>query len=141
MSHHLTNLIVHVVFTTKNRQPWLHRELRPHLFRYLEASLRRESSVPLKLGGVTDHVHLLFRLAPPTALSTVVGRVKGNSSRWLNQELIRDFQFSWQTGYGAFSVARQAVPALCRYIQNQEVHHRTLTYAEELDRLTGQRRG
>jgi REP element-mobilizing transposase RayT len=125
-----TNLLFHIVFSTKNRHPSITPEIRQPTYQYIGGILRAEGATLLEIGGIDDHVHLLARLKPTLAVADAVRVVKSNSSRWLNQEVLEEC-FRWQTGYGAFTVTRSSVPAVRRYIRNQERHHRNWTFQDE----------
>jgi len=130
MPQSLSKVLIHLVFSTKNREPLIPREVRPKLHSYLTGILRNLKSPSLQVGGVADHVHLLFALGRTISQSTLVEEVKTNSSIWMKAEgSVRDF--AWQAGYGAFSIGESQSEAVIRYIQNQEQHHRRMTFQEE----------
>jgi len=132
MAHTYTDLLVHVIFSTKDRAPLLDSELRPRLFPYLGGVIRELGGTALLINGPTDHVHMLFLLPAKTALSEVVGKVKANSSGWVHREFPDQRTFSWQTGYAAFTVSHSQKQTMLNYIANQEEHHRKLSFKEEL---------
>jgi REP element-mobilizing transposase RayT len=131
MAHTFTHLRYHVVFSTKNRSPFLDVELRDRLFPYLGGIVRELGGTALTIGGMPDHCHLLLSLPPALALADVVRVVKTNASRWVHESWPERCAFAWQTGYGAFSVSRSNEAAVARYIANQEEHHRRLSFQEE----------
>lgn len=112
MSHSYAQNHIHLVFSTKNREKLLTRELLPRLRAYTAAVCRNHDLLTFAVGGMEDHMHLLFRLPPTMALSDAVALVKSNSSKWLG-ELGKDF--AWQEGYGAFSVRSSHVDRVIRY--------------------------
>jgi putative transposase len=122
---------VHVVCSTKNREPWLDREMRPRLFAYIGGVLRNHDCSLTSAGGVEDHVHLLVSLGRTIAIADVVRLIKSNSSGWIHEEFPALAEFQWQAGYGAFSVSQSNVDAVKAYLANQEAHHRTKTFQEE----------
>ena len=125
-----------VVFATKYRQPTLLKPLRAQLFAYMAGTLRNKKCVVFEVGGVEDHVHLLFHLHPSVALAGLVKDVKLSASEFIKDNLHGFPCFhGWQRGYGAFSYAAKARPNLIRYIQNQEAHHQTETSTNELRRF------
>ena len=124
-------LYCHVIFSTKNREPLLSRELQPRLFAYIGGGLGGEGNVLLAAGAMPDHVHLLISLSRQTSVAEVVRLVKANSSGWVHQTFPELRGFAWQTGYGAFSVSASALPAVKRYLAGQEEHHRVRTFQEE----------
>jgi REP element-mobilizing transposase RayT len=125
-------LLVHVVFSTKDRAPWLDTELKPRLFSYLGGIIRDLGGTPFLVNGPADHVHILLLLPTKTALSEIVGKVKANSSGWVHREFAAKRNFAWQTGYGAFSVSHSQKQAVLDYIAGQEEHHRKTSFKEEL---------
>jgi putative transposase len=127
-----SNLLFHLVFTTRNRYPYLRPELREPLYQYIGGTIRSARGVLLEIGGVADHVHLLVQLKPETAVAAMVRLIKSNSSRWINDQPGRQGRFEWQNGYGVFTVSESQVQALRAYILNQEEHHAHLSFADEL---------
>ena len=115
--------------STLHREPWLKDGLRPPLFAYLAGILPNHDCPAVKVGGVVDHVHLLFGLARIITLSKVVEEVKKGSSKWLKTQGVP--AFAWQAGYGAFSVSASQVDAVSHYIESQEEHHQRTTFQED----------
>lgn len=128
-STHLS-LHYHLVFSTKNRPPIIGEEWRGRLHAYLGGVVRNVDGVPEAIGGVADDVHLLIGLRATARLSNVVRDVKAVSSRWVHDET-GDRGFSWQEGYGAFSVSASQRELVRNYIAKQEEHHRKRTFQEE----------
>lgn len=112
---------IHVVFSTKQRQPLIKKEDERRVWAYLGGIVRNYDAVPLAIGGTSDHVHVLAALPATLAIAKFVNVLKSNSSKWMNEQ-VRDF--AWQSGYGAFSVSSSNLAAVTRYIENQEEHHR-----------------
>jgi REP element-mobilizing transposase RayT len=131
MAHTFTHLRYHVVFSTKNRSPFLDAELRDRLFPYLGGIVRELDGTALAIGGMPDHVHVLLSLPPTLALADVLRVVKTNASRWVHESWPERRAFAWQTGYGAFAVSRSNEAAVVHYIANQEEHHRRISFQEE----------
>jgi putative transposase len=123
-----TNLLVHIVFSTKNREPLITPVLRPELEKYLGGILRNEGGSLLEIGTMPDHVHLLVKLRADASVSDSVRVLKSNSSKWANA---RFPGFAWQNGYGAFSVSESQSEAIRLYLRRQEEHHRGVTFQEE----------
>ena len=121
----------HIVFSTRERQRWLHPEISPRLYGYMGGALDAEGAKLLAAGGVEDHVHLLVSLGKEMAVADVVRAVKSNSSRWLHETFRNLHDFAWQTGYGAFSVSHSRLPSVERYIASQVEHHRVRSFQEE----------
>lgn len=134
--HTFTKLHVHLVFATRDREPWFtDRELRTRLFAYLAETARRSKCVPLKVGGWIEHVHLLVDLAATSSVADLARDVKANSSRWLRRLQPTLANFAWQEGYGAFAVGQSQVAVTRRYIERQEEHHCVETFAEEYEKF------
>lgn len=131
MAHTFTNLLTHVIFSTKGRQPYLHGDFKPHLFAYMDGIVRHLHGVPIKINGTADHVHLLVSLPPALSVSELLRVLKANSSRWVHEEWPARKSFAWQEGYGGFSVSQSNASRVLRYIRDQEEHHRKLSFQEE----------
>jgi putative transposase len=135
MSQSLVKNLIHLVYSTKHRHPWIHQEHRDELYAYQAGIYRQWDSPALIIGGTGDHVHALFSLSKNHAIKKIVEEVKKASSKWMKAEGPRLTEFYWQAGYGAFSVSQSNVEEVCRYIQRQEEHHRKMTFQEELRAL------
>jgi REP element-mobilizing transposase RayT len=131
MSQSLSRILVHLIFSTKNRAPILLKPIRPELHKYIAGILDEWDSPGIIFGSVADHAHLLFRLSKNHALSKIVEQVKKGSSKWIKTHGDRYSVFHWQAGYGAFSVSESNVARVTSYIANQEEHHRTRGFQEE----------
>ena len=129
MSHTYRNLIFHVVFSTKDRRPLTAKQIRPELFAYLGALVKELKGIPLIINGIDDHVHMLICLPPTVSPSDAMRFIKSNSSRWMSERTGIDF--SWQKGFGIFSVSRSGVQAVMEYIRDQEIHHGKRGFREE----------
>jgi REP element-mobilizing transposase RayT len=132
MPQSLSKILVHLIFSTKNRTPILLKSVRPDLHKYLSGILEEWDSPGIVIGSVADHAHILFTLSKNHALSKVVEHVKKGSSKWLKTQGARYSNFHWQAGYGAFSVSQSNVPRVKLYIINQEEHHRVRGFQDEL---------
>jgi REP element-mobilizing transposase RayT len=128
MSHTYTNLLTHVIFSTKDREPLVTGALRDDLLAYMGGIVREIGDALRAADARPDHVHLLCSLPPTVAISDALRLVKTNSSRWVHRER----RLAGLTGYGAFSVSHSLAPAVTRYIGDQEKHHRRMTFQEEL---------
>ncbi len=133
MPQSLAKVLVHLIFSTKNREPLVHREVRAALHAYLAGILQNLQCPSLQTGGTADHVHTLFSLGRTHTIAEVVEEMKKSSSKWMKQQGVRGF--SWQAGYGAFSVGESQAAAVIRYVSRQEERHRELTFQEEFRRL------
>jgi REP element-mobilizing transposase RayT len=120
-----------VVFSTKNREPLISSEWAPRLYSYMGGIFRETGTILLAAGGMPDHVHLLISMSKQVSVADLVRTVKTNSSSWIHKTLANQGGFSWQSGYGAFSVSLSNVEEVVRYIENQAEHHRTKSYQEE----------
>lgn len=130
-----TNLLYHLVFSTKQRIPLITKELQPDLYAYIGGIVRGEGGTLLEIGGVSDHVHLLTKFKPTATVSDMLKSVKSGSSKWVNEERSKLRKFGWQDGYAAFSVSESSVDAVQRYIRDQERHHSGQSYQDEFRAL------
>ena len=124
-----TRLLYHIVFSTKNREPWIDPMWRPELHAFIGGIVRNRKGDLLAAGGIPDHIHLLVRLAADRSISDVVRDIKSNSSGWLHGRNV--LPFAWQDGYGAFTLSPSAIPGVMSYIDNQEDHHARETFRDE----------
>jgi putative transposase len=131
MPQSLSYLLIHIVFSTKDRAPMLDASVRASLHAYLATVVRNMDCECYRVGGVADHVHLAVRMARTVTAAKLVEEVKTASSKWLKARSPALATFAWQRGYGAFSVGPTDLDALIRYIDGQEEHHRTRTFQEE----------
>jgi putative transposase len=131
MPQSLSYLLIHVVFSTKDRTPALDTSVRPALHAYLGTAARNADCECYRLGGVADHVHLAIRISRTITIAKLVENLKTSSSKWLKTQSPTLAGFAWQRGYGAFSVGPSDLEALRGYIDTQEEHHRTRTFQEE----------
>ena len=131
MGHTYSKLMVHVVFSTKDRAPTLDSELKPRLFAYMGGIVRELGGTALLINGPADHVHILMLFPAKIALSEMMGKLKANSSGWVHREFPAKRAFAWQTGFAAFSVSVSQKLAVLNYIAGQEEHHRKLSFKEE----------
>jgi len=131
MSHTFTNLLMHVVFSTNARAPSIADAIRSDLHSYLGGILRELRTTPIAIGGTTDHVHLLTKLPADLAIADCLRVLKTNSSRWVKERWPERRSFAWQAGYGAFSVSESSRANVIRYIQEQEQHHRKISFQDE----------
>ncbi len=129
MSHTSGNILLHMIFSTQGRRPLIKSDFRADLFAYLGGIIREMDGTALIVNGTTDHVHLLLRIRPAHSSAQIARVVKANSSRWVHEKW--DSKFAWQTGYGVFSVSESHIPAVTKYIAEQEAHHRTQSFQEE----------
>lgn len=131
MANTYSCLFYHIVFSTKNREPWIAQELEERIWAYLGGIAKENDATPVRIGGVSDHVHLIVRAPPTIAPSNLVKLIKGGSSKWIHDTFPKQAGFGWQDGFGAFTVSKSKVPDVVEYVANQREHHRTLTFQEE----------
>ena len=130
MSYHAhASLLIHFVFSTKNRKPLITEDMQLRLWAYVGGIARTNKMKALAVGGVSDHIHMLLSLHPAVAADKAVQLIKSGSSKWMHQQGQR--MFAWQTGYGAFTIGVSQVNTTVRYITNQKRHHATKSFAEE----------
>jgi REP element-mobilizing transposase RayT len=126
-----TNLLYHIVFSTKDRRPFITPEHETRLYDYIGGTLRQGGGVCLELNGTMDHLHLLAKLRPTHAVSEVLRDLKANASGWMHEVFPSLENFSWQRGYGAFTVSQSNVEEVRRYIATQKQHHRKVSFRDE----------
>jgi putative transposase len=135
MANTYSSLFLHVVFTTKHRERWIHTEIENRVWAYIGGIARTHKLTAIQVGGVEDHVHALVMPKPIHAPSEVAKWLKSESSKWIHEELEKMKTFGWQDGFGAFSVSKSNVPAVVQYIKNQREHHKKESFEEEYERL------
>ena len=132
MAQTLVSILVHVIFSTKERRHLIKTEVQPSLYAYMAGTMKNLDSPCLEIGGISNHVHVLAALSKKAALSDVVGELKKSSSKWIKTKGPAYSHFAWQEGYGAFSIGQSQVGQLKRYIARQAEHHKTRTFEEEM---------
>lgn len=128
-----TNLLFHIVFSTKNRFPFINAESKERLYEYIGGTIRGLRGICLEIGGVEDHIHMIVRLKPNLDVSEFLQKLKPNVTNWA-KEIIHP-KFEWQDGFGAFTIGESQIPSVRRYIRNQEEHHRKRTFEAEFKGL------
>jgi REP-associated tyrosine transposase len=131
MGQSLSKLYVHLIFSTKRREPLLSAAVRPRLYAYLAAVLKNLDSPAVKIGGTRDHAHILLHLSRSHAVAETVEKIKTSSSKWLKKQSRAMSSFHWQSGYPAFSVGPANLPVAADYIARQEERHRKASFQEE----------
>jgi len=137
MGDTFTNLVFHVVFSTKERVPLISGEFQERLYDYIGGVVRGQGGALLEAGGMPDHIHLLARFKADRSVAAMVRFIKCNSTGWWKLEQRPPKSFSWQVGYAAFSVSESQVPVVRGYIRNQEAHHAKAPFRDELIALLG----
>lgn len=131
MPQSFSAVYVHLVFSTKQRVPFIRDDVAPRLYGYFGGIVSAAKGTLIGAGGMPDHVHLLVSQGRDASLSQLLRELKANSSRWLHESFPEQRKFAWQSGYGAFSVSLSRLGEVRRYIENQAEHHRTRTFQEE----------
>jgi REP element-mobilizing transposase RayT len=133
MAQSLVKNLIHLVYATKLRKPWIVEDVRQRLWVYQAGIFAAWESPALIIGGVEDHVHALFSLSKNHPLKKVVEEVKKGSSKWMKtSDGTGNGEFTWQAGYAGFSVSQSSVPEVIKYIERQAEHHRRLSFQDEL---------
>lgn len=131
MPQSLTNLLVHIIFSTKDRRPLIKQRIEHQLHSYMAGVLKEFDSPAIIIGGTDNHVHILCSLSKKNPLSKVIEFIKKSSSKWIKTLDAEYNKFYWQNGYGAFSIGSSGKIATMKYIKNQKEHHRKKTFQEE----------
>src|SRR5213595_2685747 len=131
MPQSLSKVILHVIFSTKNREPWLESNVRPRMHAYLATICRDLGAELARVGGVVDHVHIVTTLSRTVSQAQLIEQIKKASSKWIKALDPRYRGFFWQRGYSAFSVSPSELEAVLEYVHMQQEHHRTRTFQEE----------
>jgi len=131
MPQSLSSILIHLIFSTKNREPFITEAIEKELHPYMASIFRGLKSPSLTIDGTTDHVHILFSLSRVINIADLVEEVKTDSSKWIKTKGPEFRNFHWQKGYGAFSIGQSQVPILKRYIARQKLHHKRVTFQDE----------
>ena len=135
MSRSFLNLNYHLVFSTKQRAPWLQPDVASRLHPYLGGIIRKDGGCPLAIGGMPDHLHILLSLGVTVPITDTIRNIKAISSGWIHREFPAMPEFAWQRGYGLFTVSESRVEKVEAYIHRQAEHHRTKSFQEEFVKL------
>ena len=131
MAHTLTNILIHVIFSTIGRADLIADDIRPDLHAYMGGIIRNMKGTALSINGTRNHVHLLLILPTDTAIADLLRSLKTNSSKWVHEKWPNHRRFGWQTGYAAFAVSESNRKTMMNYIASQEEHHRRITFEDE----------
>ncbi|RZK11771.1 MAG: IS200/IS605 family transposase [Flavobacterium sp.] len=131
MPQSLSYNYMHLVFSTKNREPNIHTDIEQKLYEYMAGICKNLESTAIQIGGYTDHIHILFLLSKKITLIKFVEEVKKSSSKWIKTQGTQYSNFYWQGGYGAFSVNPKQVEIVKNYILNQKEHHSKKSFQQE----------
>lgn len=131
MAQTLVSLLVHIVFSTRNREDFITPEIEPQLYAYLGGIAKHHGARLLSAGGTANHVHLLLSQSKNMALSDFMEELKKSSSVWIKTQGDQFARFHWQEGYGAFSIGESQVPAVKTYLARQKEHHQKKSFQAE----------
>ena len=131
MAQSLSNILIHIDFSTKNRRPYITAGIETELFKYLATAARTLDCPTHAIGGTDDHIHIACTLSRTIPLSQLIQEIKQDSSKWIKSKHERLSDFAWQSGYGAFSIGQSQLNDLRHYIANQREHHHRTTFQEE----------
>ncbi len=135
MSQSLSNVLLHIVFTTKNRHPWIDVEIEQELWPYIATICHELNCSAHKVGGVEDHVHIACSLSRTETIAKLLSTIKANSSKWIKGKGAQYEKFAWQNGYGEFSIGQSQLEPLRAYIGNQRDHHHQESFRDEFRKL------
>jgi REP element-mobilizing transposase RayT len=136
MPQSFSQVLLHVVFSTKHRTGWLQdKAVRDSLCAYIAGTLKDIDCPAIVINGVEDHLHILCAMSRTITIAKLVEEAKTESSKWVKKQGATYAEFHWQSGYGAFSVSQSNKPALVEYIRNQEEHHKTMSFQDEFRKL------
>ncbi|NNF00291.1 MAG: IS200/IS605 family transposase [Pyrinomonadaceae bacterium] len=136
MPHTYTNFLYHIVFSTKDRYPFITKRFCPTIYEYIGGTIRGLGGISLEIGGIEDHVHLLVKLKHTLLVPNLMRELKPSVTTWARKNV--DSKFEWQIGYGAFTVGQTQVEIVRRYILNQEKHHRRMNFDQEFESILKQ---
>ena len=135
MANTFTQIHIQMIFAVENRISLINPEWETELPKYITGIIQNNDHKLLSINGVPDHIHLLVGMRPVQALSYLMQQIKRDSSSWINENKFAKGKFGWQEGYGAFSYSRSHIQNVIRYIQNQKVHHKKISFLEEYKQL------
>lgn len=131
MANTYTQIHIHLVFAVKHRDGLIHPSFKDELYQYITGIIKHHNHKLMAINGMPDHIHILIGMRPSQSLSDLLQDIKGNSSKWINENKFLKVKFEWQEGYGAFSYSKSQVDSVIKYINNQERHHAIKTFREE----------
>jgi REP element-mobilizing transposase RayT len=130
-----SQILLHIIFSTKQRHPWITPDIAERMYPYMGGIVRAEKGVLYNIGGVEDHVHMYLRWRPDESMSDLMRAVKARSSKWVHDTFPALGAFAWQEGYSVFSVSKSQEEAVKKYIASQQEHHKKEDFKSELLRL------
>ncbi len=131
MANTYTQIHIQAVFSVQSRECIIQNIWKDELYKYITGIIQNNDHKLLAINGMPDHIHILFGLRPSQSISDLMQDIKGSSSKWINHKKLVRGNFSWQEGFGAFSYSKTDLPNVIQYINNQTIHHRGITFAEE----------
>jgi REP element-mobilizing transposase RayT len=135
MANTFTQIHIHTVFAVKNRMSLIHKSWQERLYKYIITIIQKHEHKVLSIGGMPDHIHILFGFRPTQALSNLIQEVKRDTSEWINQQHLITGRFSWQEGYGAFSYSKSHISKVAKYIETQDEHHKEKIFIDEYKKI------
>ncbi|MCX6165357.1 MAG: IS200/IS605 family transposase [Ignavibacteriae bacterium] len=136
MPHSFTNIWIHLIFSTKDRQLLISESFESKLHNHIKAKLINEyESYVEAINGTSDHMHILYKQSPNFSLKDIVKNIKGESSHWINENNFTKEKFVWQSGYSAFSISIDKVKIVKKYIDNQKKHHKKIIFIDEIKKF------
>lgn len=132
MPQSIVKILVHIVFSTKDRRLLIPEDLQPRLYAYISGIIKNNKGRMIIAGGIADHIHLLVSIGR-IDVSDLIGDIKRDSSKWMKDNGVKDFY--WQRGYGAFSIGQSQVEGVRKYIVNQKIHHAKQDFQDEFRAL------
>jgi REP element-mobilizing transposase RayT len=131
MANTYTQIHIHAIFAVKFRMALIKNEWKNDLYKYITAIAQNHGHKVLAINGMPDHIHILMGMRPTQSLSDLMQDIKSNSSKWINTQNFVKGKFEWQEGYGAFAYSKSQLPQVISYIENQESHHKQLSFVDE----------
>ena len=135
MPNTYTQLYIQFVFAVKQRESLIKKDWKDELYKYVAGIVQNNKNKPLAIGGMADYIHIFIGYKPTIAIPDLVKDIKLASGSWINDNRLTSRRFNWQEGYGAFSYRLRDVDEICRYVLNQEEHHRKMTFREEYKKI------
>ena len=135
MANTFTQIHIQSIFAVKKRTGLIQKQWKGELYKYITGVIQSHNHKLLAINGMPDHVHVFFGMRPTQSLSDLMQDIKGSSSKWINDKNFINDKFEWQEGYGAFSYGKSQVAKVITYVQNQELHHRRISFLEEYRKI------
>ncbi|MCD6180691.1 MAG: IS200/IS605 family transposase [Bacteroidales bacterium] len=135
MANTFTQIHLHLVFVVQNRASLISTKWENRLYKYISGIIQNNDHKLLAINGMPDHIHILIGMRPTQSLSELMQDIKGDSSKWINENRLVNGKFVWQQGYGAFSYSKSQIPKVINYIKNQKKHHQKVLFIEEYKKI------